>query len=646
MAANFARSAARSSRSLKVPYLMYLFAACVPLFVAASGTRVLRARPLLPVCARRPRRLGTMNVDPPGPARPETSSASSSASTSAAASSSSPSSSSTSAPVAGTLAALEFGAKFADALPADPLTAPDTRQVRGAAYSLVAPTPPEQTDQLPVWARGLREGLVARPPPPLVRALAGWSPSAAKLLGVRKFASKDAAQEIAVLGGFGDLLPGMRPFAANYGGHQFGVWAGQLGDGRAIALGDTAGWELQLKGAGSTPYSRRADGRAVLRSSVREFLCSESMHFLGVPTTRALSLVTTGTGIIRDMFYTNEPELEPGAVVCRMAPTFLRLGSFQLPASRGEFELLQQFADFAIDNYFTDLKVPEHGNRYTEFVREVSRLNAVMVARWMGVGFVHGVMNTDNFSILGLTIDYGPYGFLDAYDPEYTPNSSDMPNKRYKYAAQPEIARWNILQFVQSMVSLTSVAEMQSVVDDFPAVYKAEYNRMFAGKLGLGDISSAEDAKLLEDFLDLLEATQVDFTNGWRMLCKVEAGMAVEDAFSVLEPLFLGKNVEKMQWELWLLKYVARVESDETNEVMTKEQRKKTMDGANPVYILRNYMAQNAIEKATEGDFTEIETLYKLLSKPFEVQDGMDKYTQEPPDWALRRGVKVNSCSS
>ena len=271
----------------------------------------------------------------------------------------------------------------------------------------------------------------------------------------------------------------MQPYAANYGGHQFGHWAGQLGDGRAITLGETinaAGerWELQLKGAGPTPYSRSADGRAVLRSSIREFLCSEAMHHLGVPTTRALSLVATGEAVVRDMFYDGHPKPEPGAIVCRVAPSFIRFGNFELPASRGDNALLRQLADFCIRRDFPELR----GRRRAALRRVVRRRSAsaprVMVAHWMRVGFVHGVMNTDNMSILGLTIDYGPYGWVDNYDLDWTPNTTDAHGRRYRFGWQPKIAHWNLARLAQALSPLfTSVEPLQAGLQRYVDTYVA-----------------------------------------------------------------------------------------------------------------------------------------------------------------------------
>src|SRR3954470_19982331 len=320
---------------------------------------------------------------------------------------------------------LAFDNTFVRHLPADPVADNVPRQVHGASYTPVAPTP------------------VAEP------RLLAWSDDLAERLGLGR---PDAAM-VEVLAG-NRVLPGMQPYAARYGGHQFGHWAGQLGDGRAITLGevlarDGTRQELQLKGAGRTPYSRTADGRAVLRSSMREFACSEAMHWLGVPTTRALSLVATGENVIRDMFYDGNPEPEPGAVVCRVAPSFLRFGNFQIHAARSEPELLKRLVDYTMQTHYKEIQ------GYDAFFAEVCRRTAELMIHWMRVGFVHGVMNTDNMSILGLTIDYGPYGWLEGYDPGWTPNITDASGRRYRFGAQPRVALWNLVQLANALAPLT-----------------------------------------------------------------------------------------------------------------------------------------------------------------------------------------------
>jgi len=317
---------------------------------------------------------------------------------------------------------LRFDNRFVRELPADPSSEPGRRQVHGALYSRVQPTP------------------VAAP------RLVAWSRDCADLLGLAEADVASPAFAQAMAGNA--LAPGSEPYAANYGGHQFGHWAGQLGDGRAITLGESVNaagqrLELQLKGAGPTPYSRSADGRAVLRSSVREFLVSEAMHHLGVPTTRALCLVTTGEDVIRDMFYDGRPRAEPGAIVCRVAPSFIRFGNFELPASRGDVALLARLVEFTIRRDFPELVAdgqPVDAALRARWFAEVCERTAVMVAHWMRVGFVHGVMNTDNMSILGLTIDYGPYGWIDDFDLDWTPNTTDAEGRRYRFGHNQPVA--------------------------------------------------------------------------------------------------------------------------------------------------------------------------------------------------------------
>ncbi|MCW5872891.1 MAG: YdiU family protein, partial [Candidatus Eremiobacteraeota bacterium] len=308
-------------------------------------------------------------------------------------------------------------------LPGEQEVRPGSRQVHGQCYSRVTPTP------------------VHRP------RLLAWSSEAAELL------DWEQTPEMAEVLGGNRVLPGMKPYAACYGGHQFGHWAGQLGDGRALTLGEVLNrrgerWEVQLKGAGPTPYSRRADGRAVLRSSVREFLCSEAMFHLGIPTTRALALVGTGEGVMRDMFYDGHPAEEPGAVVTRLAPTFVRFGNFEIFASRGETEVLRQLTEFVMAHHY-----PECKSDIYAFYDEVCRRTARLMAHWMRVGFVHGVMNTDNLSILGWTIDYGPYGWLDPYQLDFTPNTTDR-NLRYCYGQQPRIGQWNLARLAEALLPL------------------------------------------------------------------------------------------------------------------------------------------------------------------------------------------------
>src|SRR5688572_13670868 len=378
---------------------------------------------------------------------------------------------------------------FVGDLPADPVLTNVPRQVRNAAYTRVAPTP------------------VAAP------RLLAWSDGLAAYLGIAH-PDGDAVQ---VLGG-NKVLPGMQPYAARYGGHQFGSWAGQLGDGRAITLGemtaiDGSRQELQLKGAGRTPYSRTADGRAVLRSSLREFLCSEAMHWLGVPTTRALSLVATGESVIRDMFYDGNPAPEPGAVVCRVAPSFLRFGNFQIHAAKNETEQLKQLVDYTVKNFYPGLSCEE-------FFHEVCRRTANLMVDWMRLGFVHGVMNTDNMSILGLTIDYGPYGWLEGFDTQWTPNTTDAPTLRYVYGNQAGIAQWNLARLAESLLSLIDEKALQEGLTLFADTFQEGWNRALAAKLGLAALDRPGDEALVSGLFRALAAAETDFTLFFRHLAE------------------------------------------------------------------------------------------------------------------------------
>jgi uncharacterized protein YdiU (UPF0061 family) len=518
---------------------------------------------------------------------------------------------------------LDFDNRFVRELPGDPETGPRLRQVRGALWSSVAPEP------------------VAAP------RLLAYSRDMAARLGFSD--DEVASPAFADVFAGNALLPGMQSYASNYGGHQFGHWAGQLGDGRAIALGETvtAGgerWELQLKGAGPTPYSRSADGRAVLRSSIREFLCSEAMHHLGVPTTRALSLVGTGEAVVRDMFYDGHPRAEPGAVVCRVAPSFIRFGHFELPASRGEVPLLQQLADFCIARDFPELAtLPSDGQRIAEWFGQVAERTARMVAHWMRVGFVHGVMNTDNMSILGLTIDYGPYGWIDDFDPDWTPNTTDAHGRRYRFGWQPKIAYWNLTRLAHALAPLfedpTPLRDgLQRYTDAFVVADRGNIAR----KLGLGECNDA-DVELMQQLHGLLHDAEVDMTIFFRNLADMDpqAPSLVPMAEAFYDP---GKReAATPAFDAWLARYAARVGDDASATGV----RRARMDAANPRYVLRNYLAQQAIDRAEQGDFAGIEELLEVMTNPYEDQPGREAFAARRPDWARdRAGCSMLSCSS
>jgi serine/tyrosine/threonine adenylyltransferase len=444
------------------------------------------------------------------------------------------------------------------------------------------------------------------------------------------------------------LQPGMDPFATNYGGHQFGHWAGQLGDGRAISLGealvDGHRWELQLKGAGPTPYSRSADGRAVLRSSVREFLCSEAMHHLGVPTTRALSLIVTGDDVIRDMFYDGHPRPEPGAVVCRVAPSFLRFGHFELPFSRGDVALLRQLLDFAIDRDFPELSDARGSQAlYAEWFGQVCERSARMVAEWMRVGFVHGVMNTDNMSILGLTIDYGPYGWIDDYDPDWTPNTTDAQGRRYRFGWQPAIVRWNLGRLAQAISPLFDDAQaLQAGIERFGLVYTASDRANTARKLGLRDCRD-EDVVAIRDLYALMHESEADMTLAFRAMADIDL---IAPSIETLDDAFYDANKRdalSARWQAWLHAYAARVRED----ALPEAQRRALMQAANPKFVLRNYLAQEAIDRAEQGDIDGVTDLLDILRRPYDEQSEHARFAHKRPEWARSRaGCSMLSCSS
>jgi uncharacterized protein YdiU (UPF0061 family) len=530
------------------------------------------------------------------------------------------------------LADLRFDNRFTRNLPADPDTRNRRRQVEGACYSWVAPTP--------------------------VRApqLVAYSREAARLLGLSDDDCRSEAFAAVFTGN--RLVDGMQPYAMCYGGHQFGNWAGQLGDGRAINLGDAVNsdgwhWALQLKGAGATPYSRNADGLAVLRSSIREFLCSEAMFHLGVPTTRALSLTLTGEQVERDMFYDGHPKLEPGAVVCRVAPSFIRFGNFEISAARGETHLLQQLVDYTIRTDFPDLD-PDAPDIYLQWFAEVCRRTADMIVHWMRVGFVHGVMNTDNMSILGLTIDYGPYGWLDNFDPDWTPNTTDAAGRRYRFGHQPAIAQWNLAQLATAIYPLIGqVDPLQAELEAYGHRYRDGWQQMMADKLGLAAFDPQSDTELIGDLMAILPLVETDMTLFFRHLARLDvtdADLAAADDHRLMQPLMDAyydpaqlKPVIRNRIVDWLRNYVQRAGQDQR----PASERRRQMSAVNPKYVLRNYMAQEAIDLAEQGDFSRVRERLDLLHRPYDSQPDNERFAAKRPGWARHRpGCCMLSCSS
>lgn len=500
------------------------------------------------------------------------------------------------------LSDLHWQSRFITETPGDSVEGGRVRQVLLACWSRVRPS---------------------KVPEPKIVA---WSDEMANALGLEK-------REETLLSG-NEICTGMDPYSQCYGGHQFGTWAGQLGDGRAITLGEVETkegvLELQLKGSGLTPYSRTADGKAVLRSSIREFLCSEAMYHLGVPTTRALSLCTTGEEIGRDMFYDGNPAEEPGAIVCRVAPSFLRFGSFQIHAMRGDRKSLESLVNHTLKTHFPHLKA-KGDDLLIDWLREIAETTAHMVIDWLRVGFVHGVMNTDNMSIHGLTIDYGPYGWLEDYDHNWTPNTTDISTRRYRYGQQPMLAGWNLARLLESISPLMEEPDrLHELMHYYDNCIQQEYRNMWSSKLGLEEY----DEEMVNELITLLQRCETDMTIFFRKLALLTKPTIteIEDCFYDLD------TVPTDDWEKWFKSYLSAVSAD----------RAQGMNAVNPKYVLRNWMAQLSIDKAEKGDFSLVNELYELLKNPYDEQpDKEGEWFVKRPDWARHRaGCSMLSCSS
>lgn len=551
-----------------------------------------------------------------------------------------------------TLENLNFANSFTTELPADPVTNNTPRQVENAFFSYVNPS-----------GTGTEPTSVA------------VSTEVATMIGIDP--GEADRPEFALVFSGNALLPGdTKPYAQCYGGHQFGSWAGQLGDGRAICLGEVLNpstgirWELQLKGAGRTPYSRFADGRAVLRSSIREYVASEAMAALGVPTTRALSLVLTGDDVLRDMFYNGNAQMEPGAVVCRVAQSFIRFGTFQLPASRGEDQkdLVKTLADFVIRHFYqeecstttdsfdsttsdsttTTSSSSTTKNQYALLIQAIAKRTGHLVSEWHRVGFVHGVLNTDNMSILGDTIDYGPYGWLERYDPDFTPNTTDLPGRRYCFHAQPEIGQFNILQLSRACIAggLITEDEAREGLVAYGTALTDSFSTMMGNKLGL----KTYDRVLANGLFKAMYEDSADYTNTFRALSSVSmatppSGDDGEVPSELMAAVGLDElPVERMEvWSTWVKDYRSALR---TAGWTSDEERKNVQNNTNPVIVPRNHVLVGIISEATVGNYEPLEKYMKALRQPYTDDGEIDPKWKEPGPKKSRMGVELLSCSS
>jgi len=516
---------------------------------------------------------------------------------------------------------------FTNKLPADPILENSRRQVSGACYSYVTPKKTKK--------------------PQLIHS----ANEVALELGITKKDTQSAAFLNVFTGN--EILKNTTPYAMCYGGHQFGNWAGQLGDGRAINLTEVEHqnkkWTLQLKGAGETPYSRTADGLAVLRSSVREYLCSEAMFHLGVPTTRALSLALTGDEVLRDVLYDGHPDYEKGAVVCRVSPTFLRFGSYEIHASRKDYNTLKIVVDYTITHHYPEITTANKEG-YLQFFKEVTNRTLEMIIHWQRVGFVHGVMNTDNMSVLGLTIDYGPYGWLEGYDFDWTPNTTDKQHKRYRFGNQPNIGLWDLLQLANALFPLIEdAAALEEILNGYNQEFHQEYEKMMKSKLGLRT-DNTTDKELIKDLEANLHVSETDMTIFYRNLSDIKKNHTLFDNTSFLTPVLDSfYNPEEItdaileRWRTWFKRYTERLQE----EPFTDDERKAAMNAVNPKYVLRNYMSQLAIHAADNGDYALIDELYTMLKNPYSEQPMYQKWFAKRPEWARHKvGCSMLSCSS
>ncbi len=518
---------------------------------------------------------------------------------------------------------LNISDTFNKELPSDSNTENTRRQVFEATHSYVTPKTPSN--------------------PKLIHA----SKEMARAIGLEEkdIESKEFLETFSGV----KTYPKTKSYAMAYAGHQFGNWAGQLGDGRAINLFEVNHkdnrWAIQLKGSGATPYSRQGDGLAVLRSSIREYLCSEAMFHLGVPTTRALSLMLSGDDVLRDMLYDGNSDYEKGAIVSRLAPTFLRFGNFELFAARKDIENLKKLTDYTIKYFYPELGKPSK-ETYVKFFKEVSKRTLEMIIHWQRVGFVHGVMNTDNMSILGLTIDYGPYGWLEDFDFGWTPNTTDRQNKRYRYGNQPNIGLWNLLQLANALYTLVDEAEpFETILNQYQKDFEIKSLQMMRSKLGL-EIENGNDAKLMSDLEDCLILSETDMTIFFRTLSNYKRGITGKGIEIIHNSFYKPEEIKDdilEKWKVWFTAYDKRLHKEQIEDA----DRSKKMNAVNPKYVLRNYMAQLAIDDADKADYNLVDELFELLKNPYDEQLEHEKWFAKRPDWARDKvGCSMLSCSS
>jgi uncharacterized protein YdiU (UPF0061 family) len=466
---------------------------------------------------------------------------------------------------------------------------------------------------------GVRVAPTPLPDPVLVH----FNPDAARLIDLDP--AEAARPEFLRYASGAEALPGSDPVAMLYAGHQFGIFVPQLGDGRAILLGEVLNgkgdrWDLHLKGSGPTPFSRGFDGRSVLRSAIREYLCGEALHALGIPTTRALCIVGSSEPVRRET-------VETAASIIRMAPTHVRIGSFEVFASRGQHVFLRTLADYTIELHFPGLVGRE--DRYARLLETVARRTAMLMAQWQGVGFTHGVMNTDNFSITGLTIDYGPYAFMEAFEGSFIPNHSDSEG-RYAWDQQPAIGQWNVSALAQALLPLMPREQAVAAFDAYVPAWEEAYAAVMRSKLGL-EASQAEDAALLDDLLGLMQAARADWTVTWRALGGITADTDSR--------AFASQFADRAACDAGLARYRTRLQAERPGDAA----RRARMDAVNPKYVLRTWMAHEAITAAQKGDFAGIDRLMQLLRHPYDEQPGNESWATSTPSWA---GSIELSCSS